>query len=190
MLVACALVAASAAILVQGSAGRSAASKTASRPIRQVPYVVGLPILKAALELQRDGFRVSVPQAFSYGTNSPPPSAGSQSLPSGTRAAAGTVVTLVPRPTCCVHLEQPPPRVDAMPLLTGRTGSEAIRTLIALGLPWRVRIQPVKGAAESILGAGKVVRQWPSIGAPYPRRTGGPVRPADVTLVYAGDTTR
>jgi beta-lactam-binding protein with PASTA domain len=178
------------AILVQVSSGHgeTTGASAAGPPEREVPYVVGLPIIKASLELQRDGFRVSIPRAFTYGPFAPMPSAGSQSLPSGTKVARGTVITLTPHMVCCGALSVDPRAVDHMPQLLARTGSEAIRSLLAMGLPWQVRIRPVTAAKDSILGSARVVYQWPAAGESYPQQAGPQSRVPTVTVDYGSST--
>jgi beta-lactam-binding protein with PASTA domain len=188
MVVACLLVVGAGAILVQASAGHEARTVGRPPPLREVPYVVGLPILKAALELQRDGFRVSIPRSFAYGTVAPMPSAGSQSVASGEKVTQGTVITLTPHAVCCPHAALQPRALDHMPQLLARSGSEAIRSLIAMGLPWKVRVRPVDAASDSILGAARVVDQWPAAGEPYPQGEGPFSRPPTVTVDYGFST--
>jgi beta-lactam-binding protein with PASTA domain len=170
IVVACLLLLGAGVILVQAPAGhgRTAGASAIGPAQREVPYVVGLPILKAALELQRQGFRVSIPRGFTYGPGAPMPSTGSQSLPSGTKVASHTVITLTPHAVCCGEDSVHPSGVVQMPQLLSRGGSEAIRSLIVLGLPWLVHVRPVDSAENSILTSARVVDQWPAAGEPYP----------------------
>jgi beta-lactam-binding protein with PASTA domain len=181
------LVVGAGAILVHGSGGRGATANAAP-PKREVPYVVGLPILKAALELQLQGFRVSIPLSFSYGSVSPMPDVGTQSLPSGARATVGTAIMLTPRAVCCTLHTVSAPALSRMPQLIGRTGTEAIQTLIVKGLPWQVLVRPVNAARESILG-GQVVAQWPAPGVRYAGGRETPARPPVITVDYAASNT-
>jgi hypothetical protein len=123
-------------------------------------------MLAAIADLQRAGFKVSVPKGIVIGTTPPTPIVGSQSPASGTKASLGTAITLTPTlHQCCIGSPAGGSRRVRMPDFNGMTGDQAIRELGRMHLPWIMRINPFFGATRPLLASIRVISQTPTTGA-------------------------
>lgn len=148
-----------------------------------VPDVVGLPVLRAAVVLQRAGFTVSVPASITFGSLTPMPLAGGESVPAGELAERGTDVALTLRSRCCMASPVGSARPGRMPRLIGLDARHAIDRLRRARLNWVIRLRPVGTATTPILDSALVVEQLPQPGAPLVGRRGG-VRIPEFTADY------
>jgi hypothetical protein len=169
-----ALVAAGAVGLLLVALAIAAHSRSSDGPTRPtpppgtaiVPDVRGKPILRAARDLQRAGFAVSVPApGFSLSSQSPQPRVDFQSEPGGKALARGRTIALGVRSSCCIGS----PTAAAgtlliMPNVVGKPLDVAIRSVSKATGFYVVRVPGVPSTRQPILSIFRVADQRPGPG--------------------------